>query len=135
MAATHTGDTVRGSEQGAAYCQQMRLLLERVGERWSLLAVIALRAQALRFNALRRELQGISPRMLARTLKALERDCLVSRTVHPTVPPQVDYALTALGRSLLQPVDALLHWADEHREAMDMARRDFDAREAVAAAT
>jgi len=93
------------------------------------------RAQALRFNALRRELQGISPRMLARTLKALERDGLVSRTVHPTVPPQVDYALTALGRSLLQPVDALLHWADEHREAMDMARRDFDAREAVAAAT
>lgn len=135
MAATHTGDTVRGREQGAAYCQQMRLLLERVGERWSLLAVIALRAQALRFNALRRELQGISPRMLARTLKALERDGLVSRTVHPTVPPQVDYALTALERSLLQPVDALLHWADEHREVMDAARRDFDAREAVAAAT
>lgn len=133
MAAAHTGDTATWLGEGAAQCQQMRLLLDRVGEKWSLLVVIALRQEAQRFNALRRQLPGVSPRMLARTVKGLERDGLVSRTVHPTVPPQVDYALTALGQSLLQPVDALLQWARAHTEAMDAARAEFDAREGLSA--
>lgn len=127
MAATHTGDTGLGEGEDAAYCRQVRLLLDRVGEKWSLLAVLALRGQPRRFNQLRRELSGISPRMLARSLRGLERDGLVSRQVYPTVPPQVDYALTSLGQSLLQPVDALLQWAWAHQPQMDQARSDFDA--------
>lgn len=129
MTATHTGDTGPAAGEDAAYCQQMRLLLDRVGEKWSLLAVIALREQPRRFNQLRRELSGVSPRMLARTLRGLERDGLVSRSVYPTVPPQVDYALTGLGKSLLQPVDALLHWAGMHQSQMDQARAEFDDRQ------
>ena len=127
MAATHTGDTGPGAGEDAAYCRQMRLLLDRVGEKWSLLAVLALRGQPRRFNQLRRELSGVSPRMLARSLRGLERDGLVSRQVYPTVPPQVDYALTSLGQSLLQPVDALMQWAWAHQPQMDQARSDFDA--------
>ncbi len=129
MTATHTGDTGPAASEDAAYCQQMRLLLDRVGEKWSLLAVIALREQPRRFNQLRRELSGVSPRMLARTLRGLERDGLVSRSVYPTVPPQVDYALTELGKSLLQPVDALLQWAWAHQPQMDQARSEFDERQ------
>lgn len=129
MTATHTGDTGPAAGEDAAYCQQMRLLLDRVGEKWSLLAVIALREQPRRFNQLRRELSGVSPRMLARTLRGLERDGLVSRSVYPTVPPQVDYALTELGKSLLQPVDALLQWAWTHQPQMDQARAEFDDRQ------
>lgn len=129
MAATHTGDTGPGAGEDAAYCRQMRLLLDRVGEKWSLLAVLALRGQPRRFNQLRRELSGISPRMLARSLRGLERDGLVSRQVYPTVPPQVDYALTSLGQSLLQPVDALMQWAWAHHPQMDQARSDFDAQQ------
>ncbi|MGE8279200.1 MAG: winged helix-turn-helix transcriptional regulator [Stenotrophomonas sp.] len=106
----------------------MRSLLDRVGEKWSLLAVLALREQPRRFNQLRRDLQGVSPRMLARTLRGLERDGLVSRSVYPTVPPQVDYALTELGRSMLQPVDALLQWGLRFQQPMDAARAAFDAR-------
>ena len=129
MTATHTGDTGPAADDAAAYCQQMRLLLDRVGEKWSLLAVIVLRGQPRRFNQLRRELSGVSPRMLARTLRGLERDGLVSRSVYPTVPPQVDYALTGLGESLLQPVDALLQWASAHQPQMDQARSEFDERQ------
>lgn len=129
MTATHTADTGPAAGEDAAYCQQVRLLLDRVGEKWSLLAVIALREQPRRFNQLRRELSGVSPRMLARTLRGLERDGLVSRHVYPTVPPQVDYALTELGKSLLQPVDALLQWAWTHQPQMDQARSEFDERQ------
>ena len=135
MTATHTGDTGPAAGEDAAYCQQMRRLLDRVGEKWSLLAVIALREQPRRFNQLRRELSGVSPRMLARTLRGLERDGLVSRSVYPTVPPQVDYALTELGQSLLQPVDALLRWAWTHQPQMDQARTEFDDRQQDAGET
>ncbi len=135
MAAAHTGDTTSWLGEEAGQCQQMRLLLDRVGEKWSLLVVLALRGPAQRFNALRRQLPGVSPRMLARTVKGLERDGLVHRTVHPTVPPQVDYALTTLGRSLLEPMDVLLQWAREHTGAMDAARVEFDAREGRSASS
>jgi DNA-binding HxlR family transcriptional regulator len=83
-----------------------------------------------RFNELRRAIDGVSQRMLTLTLKNLERDGLVSRTVTPSVPPRVDYALTGLGRSMLEPVRALGDWAAAHIPAMDTARRQYDGREA-----
>jgi DNA-binding HxlR family transcriptional regulator len=81
---------------------------------------------AQRFNALRRAIDGISQRMLTRTLRNLERDGLVSRMVTPTVPPRVDYELTPLGHSLVEPVGALSEWAVAHREIMAAARERFD---------
>jgi len=82
-----------------------------------------------RFNALKRMVDGISQRMLTLTLRGLERDGLVTRTVFPTVPPRVDYALTELGQSLCEPVIALGAWATDHRAEIDAARAAFDARD------
>ena len=125
MASGHTGDT--GSAFSAEErCQQFRALLDRVGDRWTPLALVALREGAQRFNELRRTLEGVSPRMLTRSLRALERDGLVLRTVVPSVPPQVSYALTPLGQSLLPAIDALLAWVVAHQPQMDAARRQFD---------
>lgn len=114
-------------EEAAEACRAMRQVLDRVGERWSLLAVLALSRGPQRFNQLRRAVEGVSQRMLTLTLRRLERDGLVSRAVHPSVPPQVEYALTALGRSLLPPVQSLLDWSLAHRDDMDAARARFDA--------
>lgn len=80
----------------------------------------------LRFNELRRSIDGISQRMLTLTLRALERDGLVNRTMHPTIPPRVDYELTDAGRSLLGPVMALVKWADDNQSAIAAAQRQFD---------
>jgi DNA-binding HxlR family transcriptional regulator len=88
----------------------------------------------MRFNELKRTIDGISQRMLTLTLRALERDGLVTRTVHPAVPPRVEYDLTQLGRSLIAPVTALAMWAIDHRGAIDGARTRFDARESGKAA-
>jgi DNA-binding HxlR family transcriptional regulator len=91
------------------------------------LVVSALGNGAMRFNELRRALGSISQRMLTLTLRALERDGLVTRTVFPIVPPRVDYELTRLGRSLLEPVNALALWAQKNRAGIQDARRRFDA--------
>lgn len=107
-------------------CQTVTEVLSRVGDKWSMQVVISLGDGAMRFNALRRGVAGISQRMLTRTLRNLERDGLVSRTVTPTVPPRVDYALTALGRSLVAPVGVLGAWAVANREAISAARIRFD---------
>jgi DNA-binding HxlR family transcriptional regulator len=82
----------------------------------------------LRFNEIKRKIDGISQRMLTLTLRGLERDGLVTRTVFPTVPPRVDYELTDLGRGLWQPVEALGEWAMEHRTEIEEARARFDGR-------
>ncbi|WP_376772236.1 winged helix-turn-helix transcriptional regulator [Phyllobacterium trifolii] len=87
---------------------------------------VALKDGPVRFNALRRQIDGISQRMLTITLRQLERDGLISRTLVPTIPPRVDYALTAVGRSLLAPVMALVTWADSNRHAIEEARRRYD---------
>ena len=122
MTPDHTGDTgLSGSR-----CQQLRHLLDRVGDTWTLLAVTTLRHGPQRFNELRRALPGVSSRMLARTLRGLERDGLVARSVFATVPPQVEYALTPLGSGLLVPVDALFAWALTHQGQMDAARQAYD---------
>lgn len=107
-------------------CKRINEVLARVGDRWSVLVVIALaRDGTLRFNELKRSL-GISQRMLSLTLKELERDGLVSRTYHPTIPPKVEYTLTEMGQSFREPVSALGHWALENQNTIDAARQAYD---------
>ena len=93
-----------------------------IGDRWSLLVLQTLAPGVKRFTVVKREIGDISQRMLAQTLRRLEQDGLVSRTVHPTIPPRVDYALTPLGQSLLEPLNALVRWADEHHDKVRAAR-------------
>lgn len=107
-------------------CAAVRELLTRVGDKWSVLVVATLRDGPQRFSELRRGIEGISQRMLTLTLRGLERDGLVTRTVTPSIPPRVDYELTRLGRTLLEPVGALYEWATAHRPAIEAARERFD---------
>lgn len=107
-------------------CRAVSEVLSRVGDKWTVLVVSALGKGPKRFNELRRALGSISQRMLTLTLRGLERDGLVTRTVLPTVPPRVEYALTRLGRSLLDPVSALGSWARRNRPAIQEARKRFD---------
>ena len=115
-------------------CQAVSEVLQRVGDKWTVLVVKILGRGPMRFNELKRTIDGISQRMLTLTLRALERDGLVTRTVFPSVPPRVDYELTALGRSLLVPVSALAAWAIDHRAAIAAAQIKFDAKAAAEAA-
>ena len=103
-------------------------LLARVGDKWTVLVVAELGNGAKRFNEIRRALGSISQRMLTLTLRGLERDGFVTRTVFPTIPPRVDYELTELGRSLLDPVSELGSWARKNRPAIENARHRFDAK-------
>jgi DNA-binding HxlR family transcriptional regulator len=107
-------------------CRAVSDVLARVGDKWSVLVVTRLGEKPLRFNELRRSIGGISQRMLTLTLRGLERDGLVTRTVFLTVPPRVDYALTPLGRDLLQPVSALGAWAIRNQPKIARAREQFD---------
>jgi DNA-binding HxlR family transcriptional regulator len=107
---------------------EVRQILDRVADKWSLLVIALLDQSCLRFTELRREIDGISQRMLSRTLRHLERDGLVKRTVHPVVPPRVDYELTPLGASLHSTIKALVTWTEEHRAQIAAARTDYDAR-------
>lgn len=114
----------------ASECRRVSELLARVGDKWTMQVIAELGEGPRRFSELRRAIEGVSQRMLTLTLKNLERDGLVSRTVTPSAPPRVDYALTELGRSMLAPVEALGQWAAAHVPAMDAARRRYDGREA-----
>lgn len=107
-------------------CLPVRAILARVGDKWSVLIVMLLADGPKRFSDLRRAVDGISQRMLTLTLRGLERDGLVTRTVLPTNPPRVDYELTPLGHSLREPVSALGQWAVAHQTEVDAARRRFD---------
>lgn len=107
-----------------------REVLDRVGDKWSLLVIGLLSAGTRRFSELRHSVDGISQRVLTATLRGLERDGLVSRTVHPTVPPRVDYTLTPMGRTLLDAVGALLEWTERHLPEIDAARAAYDRRSA-----
>jgi DNA-binding HxlR family transcriptional regulator len=109
-------------------CQSISEILSRVGDKWSVLVVSLLGTGPMRFSELRRSVDGISQKMLTTTLRNLERDGFCTRTVFATVPPRVDYELTALGRDLLVPVKALGDWAVANRERIDAARRSFDER-------
>src|ERR1700727_1434012 len=106
---TNVPEAESGHSQGQC-CGPIRETLSRVGDKWSLLIIGTLSDAPLRFNELRRRIDGISQRMLTRTLRELERDGLVTRTVTPTTPPSVEYALNDLGRSLVEPVKVLIVW-------------------------
>ncbi|MGP3960854.1 winged helix-turn-helix transcriptional regulator [Nonomuraea sp. 3N208] len=108
---------------------EVRQILDRIADKWSLLVIALLDCQSLRFSQLRREIDGVSQRMLSVTLRHLERDGLVSRTVYPVVPPRVDYALTPLGRTLHQTIKALVTWTEEHQVEIATARAEYDARQ------
>jgi DNA-binding HxlR family transcriptional regulator len=108
-------------------CRAVSEILARVGDKWTVLVVTVLGDGPKRFNEIRRGLGSISQRMLTLTLRGLERDGLVTRTVFPTIPPRVDYELTKLGRSLLEPVSLLGLWARQNRTAIRDARQRFDA--------
>ena len=114
-------------EAAHADCRPVNELLARIGDKWSVLVVMLLGDEPKRFNEMRRLVGGISQRMLTLTLRGLERDGFVRRTVYPTVPPRVEYELTALGRSLREPISQLGEWAFAHRKQVEKARVAFDA--------
>ena len=107
-------------------CRTISTLLSRIGDKWTVLVVTTLADGSKRFNELRREIPSVSQRMLTLTLRNLERDGLVSRTVTPSIPPRVDYALTELGCSLQKPIIALSDWALSHVEQIHAAQARFD---------
>jgi DNA-binding HxlR family transcriptional regulator len=107
-------------------CRAVASVLSRVGDKWSVLVIMLLGGGPRRFNELKRMIGGISQRMLTLTLRGLERDGLVTRTVFPTIPPRVDYELTDLGRGLSKPVEELGRWANEHVPQIESARERFD---------
>ncbi|WND18871.1 winged helix-turn-helix transcriptional regulator [Streptomyces violaceus] len=107
---------------------QVRQILDRIADKWSLLVIALLENRRLRFTELRREIDGVSQRMLTVTLRSLERDGLVKRTVHPVVPPRVEYELTSLGRTLHTTIQSLVTWTEEHQDEIAAARTAYDTR-------
>lgn len=118
--------TPAGGSDDHAACRALAEVLSRVGDKWTVMVVGALSQGPLRFNQLRRTIGGVSQRMLTLTLRGLERDGLVARTVFPTTPPRVDYELTALGHTLIEPLQALSAWAGTHLRDVEAARAAFD---------
>ncbi len=114
-------------------CGAMGDILNRIGDKWSVMVVGHLTRKTMRFNELRHAIGGISQRMLTLTLRNLERDGLVTRTVFPEIPPRVEYQLTELGRTLTGPLDALWNWAAEHMTSVSEARANYDRTHAATA--
>ena len=112
-------------------CRGVASILARVGDKWSVFVITMLGNGPRRFNEIKRMVGGISQRMLTLTLRGLERDGLVTRTVFPTIPPRVDYELTDLGRALCKPVEALGRWAADNQPEIESARAKFDGRNAA----
>ncbi|WP_240320809.1 winged helix-turn-helix transcriptional regulator [Sphingomonas crusticola] len=110
-------------------CRSITPILQRIGDKWSILIVMMLARGPQRFNELKRLVEGISQRMLTLNLRGLEREGLISRTIYPTIPPKVEYALTDLGESLRAHVIALGQWAEQNFDAIEAARHEFDARD------
>lgn len=108
-------------------CRPIGDVLARVGDKWTILVIRLLSERRQRFSELHRGIGGISQRMLTQTLRGLERDGLVERTVYPTIPPRVEYELTERGRTLQEPLRAVAEWALLHQEGIEDARRRFDA--------
>jgi DNA-binding HxlR family transcriptional regulator len=125
---TYLGDSVLVIADVYARNCPSRQLLDRIGDTWSVLIVAMLADGPRRYTELARKIEGVSPKMLTQTLRGLERDGLISRTVYPVVPPRVDYALTGLGESLLGLVTALEQWAEGNIEHVESARAEYDAR-------
>jgi DNA-binding HxlR family transcriptional regulator len=119
---------LNGFPVSAAERCRAREILERIGDKWSLYVIAMLGQGTKRFTELRREIDGISQRMLTVTLRGLERDGLVSRKVYAVMPPHVEYSLTEMGRTLLDKSTALVVWAVEHLGEIDAARTSYDKR-------
>ena len=113
-------------DTGRGDCRGISEILSRVGDKWTVLVVELLGSGPMRFNELRRQIGNISQKMLTTTLRNLERDGFLTRTIYPTIPPRVDYELTDLGQELRVPVRALGAWARENIERIDAARRRYD---------
>jgi len=108
-------------------CRLVGDILGHVGDKWSVLVIVLLRERAMRYSELEREIGTISKKMLTRTLRHLERDGFLTRAIMPTMPPRVDYALTALGREVMDPLDGLARWALDNRGRVVAARAAYDA--------
>lgn len=121
-----------GNREDTAVCEHISRMLARISDKWTLLVVRALGVGPRRFNALRREIGEISQKMMASTLKELEENGFVSRTVTPVTPPQVEYALTDLGREFLKPVQTLAGWVVANSARIDAARADYAKRRSAA---
>jgi DNA-binding HxlR family transcriptional regulator len=106
---------------------EVRQILDRIADKWSLLVISLLEDRTLRFTELRQQIDGISQRMLTVTLRHLERDGLVCRTVYPEVPPRVEYCLSPMGHTLLGTIQALVTWTEEHQAEIARSRAEFDA--------
>jgi DNA-binding HxlR family transcriptional regulator len=119
---------VRARSHSYEECRASADILARIGEKWTVMVVGVLSQGSMRYSQIFKLMHGISQRMLTLTLKSLERDGLVTRTMHPTIPPRVDYALTERGQTLIVPLSALGMWAQENRTAIEATRRDFDQR-------
>jgi DNA-binding HxlR family transcriptional regulator len=125
MVDTNTAVRAPKASSPHAACRAEVETLARIGDKWTVMVVGALSEGSIRYNEIRRRVEGISQRMLTLTLKGLEQDGLVTRTMYPTIPPRVDYELTELGRKLIVPLQALSEWARENRPAMLAAREAF----------
>jgi DNA-binding HxlR family transcriptional regulator len=121
----HTNKSVRVTCDSGEDSRAVVETLARIGDKWTVLVVGALHSGPMRYNEIRRVVGGISQRMLTLTLKGLEQDGLIKRTMYATIPPRVDYELTELGRELIVPLRVLYEWALKHRPAMLAARRQF----------
>jgi DNA-binding HxlR family transcriptional regulator len=119
---------VRARSHGYEECRASADILARIGDKWTVMVVGVLSQGSMRYSQIFKLMRGVSQRMLTLTLKSLERDGLVTRTVHPTIPPRVDYALTERGQTLIAPLYALGMWAQQNRTAIEATRRDFDQR-------
>jgi DNA-binding HxlR family transcriptional regulator len=133
MANPQAGTSMSPRHNRKETCPAVREVLHRVGDKWSVQIVALLGDGSMRFSELRRSIEGISQRMLTLTLRGLERDGLVTRTVFPEIPPRVDYELTRLGKTLLEPISALADWAAEYRTSIQEARERFDTRQSKTA--
>jgi DNA-binding HxlR family transcriptional regulator len=107
---------------------RVRSVLDRIGDKWAIFVVSRLGEGQHRFTELHKGIDGVTPRMLTVTLRGLERDGIITRTVHASVPPRVDYELTALGLTLFETIGQLVTWADNHMSEIESARADYDAR-------
>ena len=117
-----------GTKNVTGNCMAVHEVLSQIGDKWTVLVVRALNDGPRRFSELKRDVDGISQRMLTLTLKTLERDGFVTRTVYPTIPPRVDYELTTLGHSLSEPLGVIAQWAITNRQRIVDARVTFDMR-------
>ena len=125
MSPTHS-ELTESTRPTVDNCRATREILDRIADKWSLFVIAMLRDGPRRFNELRRDVTGISQRMLTLTLRAVERDGLETRTMYPTIPPRVDYELTELAKGLLGPVMGLVLWAEVNRRVIPEARKKFD---------